>query len=570
MSDYLLLLKKDIKSMFSIKGRFNKKTDYLGIFISVFLTLAIVAVVVLVYREFLLTYTEIKEYGKWEPLLRLKEIMTVTYTVIIIINVFAGIRKINREILAGSDIVVLVRLPIKPESIFLSKLTTLFISQVLITAVTLIPLTVTVGIVMNGTDLVDTMFWIRSILMVIILPMVSLLMAAALSMATYHIVNFLKSHFVLTAIIIIVLLGAGFVVYSEILGTVGDMLVGEVRDQFFSQGTMKFFNLMYRILYPANLCARFILGDKPWLMLFLILLIAGAALALAFFIVIKILNKVMKAGMEGRGRNTFTKRTKIKHRSGLLNLIKKEFIMVLRTPNYTFQFLATAVTMPVMVFCLIVNFSGFVTNLIGGLANIDFELTITIIMMLSVLTNTFCASNISREGSMFTMEKTMPISYKQIVFSKIIFCSTVSVASILISCIIACVTGYVNVLQALLIFAITAVISVSEIMFATRKDLNKPRFADNEENEIKESTPTISFVIMLGVLVSGLISGVLLILGILKDESFQKLATKAGINVALVQPISIAFIAVVVVLITGVSVIYLLKGLSKRFYNTVN
>lgn len=565
MSDYSLLLKKELKEMFSLKGKFSRKTDYLGVLISILLTITIVFVIVLVYGEFLTTYTDIPENSVYDPALRLKEVMTVTYAIIILVNVFAGIKKINQDILRGKDIVVLVRLPIRPEAIFLSKLTALFLNQLFITSVTLIPLTITAGVTVNLT----LAFWLRSILMIIILPMVSLLLAAAFSMVSYHVVNFLKSHFVLLTVVFIVLLAVSFVLYSNILDIIGGMLVGDKRDQFFSSQTMDFFNLLYRILYPANLCARFTLGDQPWLMLLFILLIAVAAIGLAFVIVNKILNKVMKAGMEGSGRNTFTKKSKIKEKNGFLNLIKKEFIMVLRTPNYTFQFFATAITMPVMVYCLISNFSTFVVKLIGDVP-IHFELTITIIMMLSVLTNTFCASNISREGQMFNMEKTMPISYKQIVFSKIIFCGIVSITSISVSCLIANLAGYVSIGQSLLIFLITSIISISEIAFATRKDLNKPKFANNDENEIKDSTQTISFVILVGVIVSSLISGVLLILGILSTDAFQSLAASHGLDIAYMRTLSFIFITIVVITISSLSILYLLKGLSKKFYNTVD
>lgn len=572
MSDYSLLLRKELKEMFSFRRKEKKKIDIAGLLITLFLTVSIIAVVVLVFGELLGTYTEIPEklvLNKESRLLRLSEIMTFTYAVITLINVFAGIKKINRDILRGKDIRVLVRLPLHPSAIFLSKLTSLFISQLMITSVTLIPLTVTVGVVMK--EYLDIFFWFRSALMIVILPMISLLLGAALSMVSYHIVNFLKSHFVILTVLFIILLAGGFIFYSQVLDTIAGMLVGSKRDAFFSSETMRFFGMLYKYLYPANLCARFVFGNRVWLMLFLIVLISGAALFLAFMIVLKILNKVMKAGMEGTGKNTFVKKSVVKKRNPLMNLIKKEFIMVLRTPSYTFQFFATALTMPVMVYCLIENFSNFLTSL-ASIAEgaMNFELTITIIMMLSVLTNTFCASNISREGQMFNIEKTMPISYKQFVFSKIIFCSTVSLVAIFASSIIACIGGFVTIGEALLIFLITSIISVSEIMFATRKDLNKPNFANNDENEIKESTETISIVILLGIIVSGIISMILLILGILQTELFQGLAGKMGLELESIKTISILFITGLVVLISGSCVLYLLKGLSKRFYNTVD
>ena len=276
MSDYSLLLRKELKEMFSFRRKEKKKIDIAGLLITLFLTVSIIAVVVLVFGELLGTYTEIPEklvLNKESRLLRLSEIMTFTYAVITLINVFAGIKKINRDILRGKDIRVLVRLPLHPSAIFLSKLTSLFISQLMITSVTLIPLTVTVGVVMK--EYLDIFFWFRSALMIVILPMISLLLGAALSMVSYHIVNFLKSHFVILTVLFILLLAGGFIFYSQVLDTIAGMLVGSKRDAFFSSETMRFFGMLYKYLYPANLCARFVFGNRVWLMLFLIVLISG-------------------------------------------------------------------------------------------------------------------------------------------------------------------------------------------------------------------------------------------------------------------------------------------------------
>lgn len=574
MSDYQLLLKKELKGMFSVRGKFNKHTDFLGILISIILTTAIIVIAVLVYSEFLGTYTEVATNDEYKTILemgltsikqlRLREVMTATYMVIILINVLAGVKKINRDILEGRDFVVLVRLPIKPEAIFLSKLTALFISQILVTSVTLIPLTITAGIVVKQA----AGFWLRSVLMVVILPMLSLLLAAVISLVVHYVLRFLRSHFVLQTVVFILLLAAGFILYSNVLEVLGGMLVGDKRDQFFSTTTMEFFKQLFNVLYPANLCANFTIGYKPGLNLLFIILVAGCALTLSCFIVIKILNKVMKAGMEGVSKNTYNRNSKIKKHSSVGNLMTKEFINVLRTPSYAFQFFATAIVMPLMVYCLLDNFSIFMVKLVGNI-EINFELSITIIMMLSVLTNTFCASNISRDGSMFTMEKTMPISSKQFVFSKIIFCTIVSLLSILVSCVIALTTGFINFGEMLIVFLVTGIVSVSMICFATRMDLNKPKFANNENNEVKDSSQTVSSVILIGIIVSGIISGIILVLGIMQAPEFRSLLANK-INLEMIKTISICFMIVAISGIFGFSLVYLLKGITKRFYQTVD
>ena len=100
MSDYSLLLRKELKEMFSFRRKEKKKIDIAGLLITIFLTVSIIAVVVLVFGELLGTYTEIPEklvLNKESRLLRLSEIMTFTYAVITLINVFEPLHKYVAE-----------------------------------------------------------------------------------------------------------------------------------------------------------------------------------------------------------------------------------------------------------------------------------------------------------------------------------------------------------------------------------------------------------------------------------------------------------------------------------------
>lgn len=557
MSEYRLLLKREISEFFFFRRRFSKKIDFMGLFLNIFLTLGITAVIVFVYREFVNVYTEVKIDGIIDKASRIKEILTLTYGLIIVTGVFVGIRKINKDILEGKDFNILVRLPLKPQSIFLAKLTALFINQVLITSLTLIPLTVTLGITVPQTF----SFWFRSMIMCLILPVISLLIASVFSIFVHYLIRFLRSRFIITTVIFTLLLGGAFLLYQEFLLILREMIEGGELKFFYNEKTMNLLMGLAKYFFPANIGATFVIGSSPLLNFLILMAVSGFSLGISSLIVIKMLNKVMTSGSDGSRQNSFRRVSKINDNSTLISLIKKEFIMVIRTPSYAFQYFATILTMPLMVYSSLTIFSEFIRVIIDVDSN--FELTIFIIMMFSVLTNTFCATNISREGQMFNLIKTLPLSYKEFVFSKIIFTSLTSLISILVSCFIAYLVGFIGLGEMFLILLITSFISLSEIFYATRKDLNNPVFPDNEKNEITEATPTISNMIFLGLLMTTLIGGSLLLVNFLIKLNIERFVFLNGF----VIKGSIILFSFLVFLISG---FYLLIGLSKKFYETVN
>lgn len=554
MNEYLLLLKREIDDFFSFRRR-SKKVDFFGLILNLFLTLGIIAIIVFVYREFVKVYTNVSIDSIVDKKMRLNEIITLTYGLIIITGVFAGIKKINYDILEGKDLHILVRLPLKPQSIFLAKLTALYLNQVLITSITLIPLTVTVGLTITQ----PLGFWVRSAIMCLILPILSLLIASLFAVFVNYIIRFFRSRFVLTTILFTIILAGGFLIYQEFLLVLRQMIEDGNLKFFFNQKTMDILMGLAKYFYPANIGASYVNGVKPFINLIILLLISFISLLISSFIVIKMLKKVMRNEANGN-RNIYHRTSVIKESATMMALIKKEFIMVIRTPSYAFQYFATILTMPLMVYSSLTIFSNFIQVIIGIDSN--FELTIFVVLMFSVLTNTFCATNISREGQMFNIVKTLPLSYKEFVFSKIIFTSITSLLAILVSCLVALLTGYIGVSEMLLIFLITSLISLSEVFYATRKDLNNPMFAENEKNEITDATPTISNMIFFGLILTTIIGGTLLLTNFLLHFS-----TRFDYLKGFVIKGSIILFAFSVFI---ASIFYLLSGLKKRFYQTVN
>ena len=125
--------------------------------------------------------------------------------------------------------------------------------------------------------------------------------------------------------------------------------------------------------------------------------------------------------------------------------------------------------------------------------------------MFSVLTNVFCATNISREGKMFNLSKRLPYSYQKQLFIKVCFCCIISYISVFISLLVISISGYINLLEFFLILIAMFLLVTGEVLIATRKDLNHPSFDQLENGEVNKENTTVSFIIGTGLLFSLLI-----------------------------------------------------------------
>lgn len=208
--------------------------------------------------------------------------------------------------------------------------------------------------------------------------------------------------------------------------------------------------------------------------------------------------------------------------------------------------------MPMMVhFCLDIG-----VNMLSSMVIVraDFELALFVVVLFGALTNTFCATNISRDGKIFYSLKTMPIRPSEILGAKILFSSIVSTWTVMVSSIIIVSTHIVSVGQGIFIFVIGTLLGIGQVCFATRKDLNKPRFFADEDNEVKESNSTVSTIILFGILNSLILGGAPLYYQVFK-----------GIQGKSTMLFTYLFSSIYTLVVVGMAVAYLFVGLRKRF-----
>ncbi len=538
------------------KGREERRSqfkagqfDLAGFILKLLLVAAIVALFVVFFGQFTGMYVSVKTAGRPDVMSRATELLTILYTAVILGMVIGGVGQLGRELFAADDMKIFSAMPINARTLFVARLISIYRGQLLIALVTVLTVNATFAWKVGVT----AAFWVMTVGICFILPLITIGIAAVIVPVFQVIKRFLRERFVLTFILLTALLGAGFWLYSLILGGVKALLLGDSIRYFFNEAVLNTIGKVCAALYPARWFANIMTGSEflwSWVGL---VLTAAVSIVLSLLIIKNILERALQARNQSSSVSIL-KTTKLTKRGNRFTaLLKKEFLMIFRTPSYMFSYFSVAFIMPLMVyFCMDVS-ASLVENLVGLDCRLELALFLTILF--GALTNIFCATNISRDGEMFYTVKAMPLSFKTVFFSKIILCLIVTAISQAASAVILAATGALGGWDSLFIAVAGMLFSFVNIAVATRYDFNHAKFSTEDDGEIKESSGTVSTIIVMGMVLSFAVGGLVFVLRVLSQlRQFEY----GGLTYIIVS--ALAAVAV------GLAAFYLLFRLKRKYY----
>lgn len=550
MQSIKLLFKKDaIENSSSLKV----KKDILGIITSMLLIVCVYGVFIYVFNNFAKIYIGTNFGNELNAIYRIEELLTVSFGVVFLVNVFVGVKKIHTMLTNGKEDDILIYQPINTGTIFMYKLLKVYLSQLLSTVLIILPIAISIDLISsqigNGVS-----YYLLVASIIILLPFISCAIATLLSIPYIAISKKIQSKFIIKIIIYVLVVGAAFYVYSLFLKILSELIrSGSIRYVFDMQ-TVNKINSYTEYLYPSKFFTMILLHENIWLNMLIVLLISLAAVCISYFVLKKMYLSIIQEQLEGNA-SVYSKKTQLKLRSQMVALIKKEFTIVLRTPTYAFQYLAMSISLPFMVYVCAFLLESMLETL--TIVNCNYALAIFVVSMFSILSNTFCTTNISRDGKMFGVMKTLPVSIKQIINAKVLFCSIVSVISVLASSLILLLTGYLNILYFIITFVVGLIFSFVQITIATRKDMKKPSFPNNDKEEVIEGNSNMSTLVLTSLIVTIITGGGAVLLSIILSMKYsEKLASL----------VSIGFIFLIAILALTFALLYLYRGLKKEYY----
>lgn len=511
MSTFSTLFKYELKKQFPINFK-KGKMDIVGFVLSFLITALIIGLFIFFMSIIAKNYVAIKVDKIFDPTARSYEILNLFYSAAILLMTFICLENMRKTLTDKSDKQTLLKLPVKQQSLFLSKFLVLLLQNYSISFLLVFAINSIIYIVSAQSAI----FWLYTFLVWLALPIIVFLFASILIVPYLKIIELVKNRYILTFILLTILLCGLFVLYVLFLDVVQSYIqTGYIKFLF----NEKFITTMQDLIlftYPANCLAGLMLGVD---ILKSVLVILGCVIVSAFLVyyVTKKLHYITFYKDEGK-KFIFKKSKNVKALPVTLSLIKKEFISVSREPKYTFSYLVIATSMPIMAYSCYTLFETLIYNMIG--LKIVFPLAVFIILIFSVLTNTFCSTNITREGIALLKQKTLPIKASKILNAKVYFCLIVSLLSVAVSSALLIFFTSLDIWSGLLCMLIGAMFSVSQILIASRLDLGSVNLSLTKVEIEKQSTRTITKVVSAGLTIA-LVVGVLTILfGLLSQGVF--------------------------------------------------
>lgn len=490
MSAFLTLFKHERRTLFP-SAELRRKPDVIGGLLSLILTLGVVAVFALLIAAVAESYVAIKIDKVSDPTARSIELLNALYTVIILALGVFSLEKMRTSLTAGKDKQIFLRLPVSQGTIFRAKLAALLLWNYVTALFLVIPVNLIFYYILSpGVD-----FLLNTLIVYLLLPMASFLISTVLLVPYIRLIDFLSSRYFLTFILLSGVLIGAFLLYSKLLSVLQGLFETGSIKFLFSESFVNFLCTLASFTYPANCLACIALGENMKESLLISAAVALMAMIATFFVTRRLYRITMYKNNEKKVRRG---RKHVRSRSVLGTLMHKEFVTVFREPKYVFSYFAVAMSMPFMVYCCYTLFETLIYNAVG--LSFNLSLSIIVILILSILTNTFCATNITRDGVSALKSKIFPVKPKKILLSKVLFCDVVSSLSVIASALVLHLAAGLKLTDTLIAIVIGLIFSLSQIFIATRMDLNHARPAASTREAQKASNRTIAKTITLGLI----------------------------------------------------------------------
>lgn len=497
MKEFLILFKHEMRMQFPLK-RQKGRLDILGSALSLLTTLLVAVIFVWLVSTVVQNYVLVEIHRVPAPIERGKELLNFFYAVILLAISFACMEKMRSVLTQKKDKELFLRLPVKPQTLFMSKLSALLIWTYLFALVLILSVNTIFFIVLDLT----LGFWAYTLLVWLLMPLAAFLIATALLVPYIKLIDFISEKYWLIFLILSCIVIGAFILYSELLGILQSLMeTGSIKFLF----NERFINTLQWFLkwtYPANCFASIALGQNLLISLLITVAIALIAVGVVYFVSKKLfyatLYKNENRRLGGKNKKDYVSR------NPLISLIHKEFISVFREPKHLFSYFAIATAMPVMVYCCYTLFMSLIDNAIG--LKVNFSLALLVLLIFSILTNTFCATNITRDGRAALKAKIFPVKASTQLLAKVLFCSIVSSAAVIAS-VVALIIADLGLVDAILCGLVALIFSLSQIFIATRMDLNHAKVSASPAEIERTNNRTISKVVVLG-LILALVLGV--------------------------------------------------------------
>ena len=510
MKNFLLLFKHERRSLFPSAR--HRKIDLIGGLLSLLVSLTVIAAFAVMIYSVIGSYVEVAVNDERDPTARAHEFLSTLYTVVIVALGGMCLEKLRTNLVRKTDRSIFLRLPIKQSTLFLSKFEALLLWNYVTAFLLVIPINAMFFIVLKpGIE-----FWIYTAIAYLLMPLASFLIATLLIVPYVYVIDFLSRRYLLAFITVSALVIGAFLIYSEFLSALQQLFETKSIKFLFGSAFVGFLQGVAHFSYPANSLAHIVFGEKILESLIISGSVALFSLIIAFISTRALYKLTLYKNPPHvkRGRRKFIVRRSV--RGGLMH---KEFITVFREPRHMFSYFSIALAMPFMVYCCYTLFDTLLYNAFS--LRFGFGLALMVILVFTILTNTFCATNVTRDGLSALKAKIFPVRAAKILSAKVGFCFIISSLSVIASAAVLYFFVGLDLNDVLLAAVISVIFSLSQILIATKMDLKHALLTASAAEIARSSNKTIAKVISVGLFFALIIGIVTLFISLFAGSSLS-------------------------------------------------
>lgn len=491
-------------------------------------------------------------------------VMTMVMTIILLISTFTCTIELIKSLYMSQDNQVLITYPISANRVFLSKIVVFYIYEIYKNVTFTLPIFIAYGLLSP----VSWFFYIWVFLSFFFISMIPVVLGVVLSIPGLFIMRFLNRFRIIKVLFFILILGAFIYILANLFLLIPNeinvlnywgpikVLLSNVTD-FFQRYFLIIYALVIMVVGKYDVSMNYsYLNFDVWLIFLSLILVMAILFFSVYFLSRFIFIKMTSASFE------FEKRSKIK---ALMNrrlprffsFILKELRLISRTGEFTYNFIATYVSIPL--FILLINQIFSSMDLYANGQFIVQSFNILIIMLPLLASNSLVATMYSKEGRTAYLKRTKPVAIIFPLLAKLLPNIVLSLVSLGVSLYIF--NDYFNYIPINIAFLCLALafVQIGHLLFCALMDLMNPQneqYATAGEqisnpNEIKATI----FAFILAFLVA------LITLAFLLEEQFKP---EVDFNLAFLK------IALIGIIFVGVAIYMFVEKIKAYYYDRVS
>lgn len=402
-----------------------------------------------------------------------------------IIIVMEGSFKASDLLFKPRDNDMLLAMPIKKSTIVFARVIKFYLFEMIYCLIFLLPAIIAYAI----NTAVEPSYFLVSITMLVLVPIIPVALACIIGLIISAVSGRFKHQTLLQVIL-------SFVAMFLIMGFV--LLVNTTAD-FDGQSMVTISNIVTKFYYPASTFVNLATNFNIW-NYSLFVVVNLIVLAFTVFLVSRFCFRIItRANVTSRVENT---KYNFRKHSQTFAMVKKEITRYFSTPVLLMNTAMGLVFFVIAVGILCFKFDDLAVSLTSSTENFPLTVgqmrsfmpgvTFAMVAFASLLT-CITATMISLEGSAFNMLKTLPISGKKVIMTKVLSAVLLIIPVTFIGCLVMCFRFEFSIPDAILVLiGVIAMPLVTELI-GILINLKYPRFnADNDTVVVRQSASVMA------------------------------------------------------------------------------